>query len=236
MNNRTLNDTRITATSASTYMTCWKVHKGSYRVEPQRQVLTRKFAYECYRLARQHDRAGRCTRGSRGTIGQSAMAVLEALIHDFLNYTTGRLDPSYERLAQAANLTRSTVAIALNKLRDLGIISWIRRCSGRNTTDGWRLEQDTNSYAIELPENWVGYKRPASMQHRIEPSEIGAHPPLPDVQTMAVAHLNTGGSIETAISILKDEPADKLAAALAEFGRLVLKSESRTETGPKIER
>src|SRR4051812_18711848 len=69
--------------------------------------------------------------GTHGAIGPSALQVLHALLFDFLNYTTGRLDPSYAAIAWKANLCKRAVADALKRLHGLGIITWIRRCSER---------------------------------------------------------------------------------------------------------
>ena len=89
-----------------------------------------------------------------------ALQVLHALIFDFLNHRTGRLDPSYAAIARKANVCERTVATALARLRELGILHWVRRCA-----ESWRdgrfvLEQETNAYAV-LPESqWRGYRPP----------------------------------------------------------------------------
>jgi hypothetical protein len=54
--------------------------------------------------------------------------VLHALIFDFLNHRTGRLDPSYEAIARQAGVCVRAVATALKRLRELGILHWVRRC------------------------------------------------------------------------------------------------------------
>ncbi len=55
--------------------------------------------------------------------------MLHALIFDFLNFRTGRLDPSYAAIARKANVCERTVATALKRLRELGILNWVRRCA-----------------------------------------------------------------------------------------------------------
>ena len=86
--------------------------------------------------------------------------MLHALIFDFLNHRTGRLDPSYAAIAAKAGVCVRTVATALRRLRELGILNWVRRCA-----ESWRdgrfvLEQQTNAYAV-LPESqWRGYRPP----------------------------------------------------------------------------
>jgi len=48
-------------------------------------------------------------------VGPSALQVLHALIFDFLNYTTGRLDLSYKAIARQANLCERAVADGLKR-------------------------------------------------------------------------------------------------------------------------
>ena len=55
-----------------------------------------------------------------GAVGHTALAVLHALIFDFLNHRTGRLDPSYAAIAAKAGVCVRTVASALQRLKALG--------------------------------------------------------------------------------------------------------------------
>ena len=87
--------------------------------------------------------------------------MLHALIFDFLNHRTGRLDPSYAAIARKAGVCVRTVATALARLRELGILNWVRRCA-----ESWRdgrfvLEQETNAYAVLPDSQWRGYRPPA---------------------------------------------------------------------------
>jgi hypothetical protein len=53
-----------------------------------------------------------------------------------------------------------TVATALARLRELGILNWVRRCAERWADGRFVLEQETNAYAV-LPESqWQGYRPP----------------------------------------------------------------------------
>jgi hypothetical protein len=77
-----------------------------------------------------------------------------------LNFGTGRLDPSYAAIARKAGVCVRTVATALARLRELGILSWVRRCA-----ESWRdgrfvLEQETNAYAVLPATQWRGYQPP----------------------------------------------------------------------------
>jgi hypothetical protein len=64
-----------------------------------------------------------------GAVGHTGLQVLHTLIFDFLNYASGRLDPSYAAIARKANVCERAVATALKRLRELGILNWVRRCA-----------------------------------------------------------------------------------------------------------
>jgi hypothetical protein len=53
------------------------------------------------------------------------------------------------------------VATALQRLKALGILNWVRRCA-----ESWRdgrfvLEQETNAYGLLEESQWRGYRAPA---------------------------------------------------------------------------
>ncbi len=154
-------------------------------------------------------------------MGHTALQVLHALLFDFLNYTSGRLDPSYAAIARKANVCQRTVANALNRLRALGILNWVRRCAESRREDGrFMLEQDTNAYAV-LPETqWRGYRPPLDPP-RPEAGTWGDHPALPSVLAQATVEGQEGGTLRQVIGILDSDPTDALAAALARLGQAV---------------
>jgi hypothetical protein len=83
-----------------------------------------------------------------GAVGHTGLQVLHTLIFDFLNYASGRLDPSYAAIARKANVCERAVATALKRLRELGILNWVRRCA-KDWQDGrFVLAQETNAYAV----------------------------------------------------------------------------------------
>jgi len=73
-------------------------------------------------------------RGQDGAIGRNSLAVARALIYGFLNWKTGRLDPSHQEIAKRANIAPRSVARGLDALRRAGVVEWVRRCV--ETTDG----------------------------------------------------------------------------------------------------
>jgi len=138
----------------------WPVWSGSAANPVQFAPMAKKAAVRLWHRARDFDRGTHEPGRHGGAVGHVGLAVLHALIFDFLNHRTGRLDPSYAAIARQAGVCVRTVATALKRLRELGILNWVRRCA-----ESWRdgrfvLEQQTNAYAV-LPEGqWRGYSPP----------------------------------------------------------------------------
>ena len=89
-----------------------------------------------------------------------------------------------QAIARKAGVCVRTVATALARLRELGILNWVRRCA-----ESWRdgrfvLEQQTNAYAV-LPESqWRGY-RPPQEPPAPAPGTWGEPAPMPSVLAQA---------------------------------------------------
>jgi hypothetical protein len=197
----------------------WPVWSDSTTKGVRFQPTPKKAAVKLWHRARDFDRKTRCKDHHGGAVGHAALQVLHALVFDFLNYTTGRLDPSYAAIARAANVCERTVATAIQRLKELGILNWVRRCTEKRREDGrFVLEQETNAYAVLPPSQWKGYSPPPEAPAPM-PGTWGDHPPLPCLLTQAVAEQKASGSFQTVIGILDSDPADRLAAALARLGR-----------------
>ena len=91
--------------------------------------LPKKVAMRLWRYAREFDRQTKEKGRHGGAVGHTGLQVLHSLIFDFLNHRTGRLDPSYAAIATKAGVCVRTVATALKRLRELGILNWVRRCA-----------------------------------------------------------------------------------------------------------
>ena len=198
----------------------WPVWSESTTQEIQFQRLPKKAAVRLWHQARDFDRRTHQPGRHGGAVGHSALQVLHALVFDFLNYATGRLDPSYAAIARKANVCERTVATALKRLRELGILNWVRRCA-----KGWQdgrliLEQDTNAYAVLPATQWRGY-RPPPAPPTPAPGTWGDPPPLPSLLAQAAAERHAGGSLSRVVEILETDPGDMIAAALARLGRAV---------------
>src|SRR5215213_9926792 len=150
------------------------------------QPIPRKKAAAIWNKARRLDM--RTSRKGRhgGMIGRSALTVLSVLIFDFLDYDTGRLDPSHAAIARKARMCERTVATALQKLQILGILTWLRRCREERGPWGVHLKQESNSYTLLSPPIINDDPPPP------EPGTCGEHPPLPDTMTQAVEAMRNG--------------------------------------------
>ena len=96
-----------------------------------------------------------------GMIGHSGMIVLRCLLFDFLNTTSGRLDPSYAAIAEKTRLGRSVVIEAVKRLVGAGLIQRTRRLIRERVKAWcelagrvmwfWRTRQTSNAYRVNFP-------------------------------------------------------------------------------------
>ena len=165
-----------------------RVWKGSARGEIKTQPLSRKEASRLYHDARRFERQtrGRVESAYRpgkisareGKIGQAGLAVLQALLFDFLNNKSGRMDPCYETLARAANLSRATVGRALARLKAAGVLNWVPRCwpMEQGPEGGFLMRQRSNLYGVTPAGQWRGFHK-APDPPPPDPATWGATPP-----------------------------------------------------------
>jgi DNA-binding transcriptional ArsR family regulator len=190
--------------------------------------IPKKKAVKLYHQATAWDRATRDKGRHGGKLGKPACAVLQALIFSFLCHRTGRLDPSYEGLAKKTGYSRSTVAVALRRLRDAGVISWVRRCIGEMRDGRFVLAQERNAYVILTETMWKGYRAAPTVPITPEPGTWGEHPPLPRALTQAALDQDNGLSRASVIDALESDPGDELAHALARMGRAMNATKRQT--------
>lgn len=169
-----------------------------------------------------------------GSIGSACLRVFECLAFDFLNFKSGRLDPSYNAIAAKTGLGRSTVAEALKRLKALGVINWVRRCSpvpggSPSSRHGIRMEQDSNAYGLCPASCWLGYIEPPTFV--MQPHEWGAVPPLLSCHEQAIQDGKRGASVTDMVRTLKLDPDNEIAAALARLGENVARRSASQNTG-----
>lgn len=200
------------------------VWKGSTTGEVKFAPLPKREAVKIFHDVRRFERQTAITRrdafgkvSTQGRIGRMGILVLHALIFDFLNYKTGRLDPGHQAIAEKAGICKRSVAYGLERLRKAGVLNWVQRCAGRLVDNHFTLEQDTNAYGILPPSQWQGY-RPAPEPPPPDPASWGASPPLPGALALAAAAIGAGDR-RRAQALMACDPGDLLAAAMARLGR-----------------
>src|SRR3954449_11239669 len=192
--------------------------------------LKQKKAVKIFHKARAFERQTRPKGKQDGALGRNGLLVLHALIFDFLNFATGRLDPAIASIAKKACISISSAKRGLANLKRSGVLHWIRRAAETHDGKGrFCLEQDTNAYGIVSPSQWFGFFDPLPDAPPPHPSEWGAVPPLPPVIDQAAEEIRHGMR-KTALSILESDPGDEAAAALARLGRTM---EAMPEKGQK---
>jgi hypothetical protein len=186
-------------------------------------AMPKKAAIRLWHRARDFDRGTHQPGRHGGIVGHTALQVLHALIFDFLNFRSDRLDPSYAAIAHKAGVCVRAVATALARLRELGILNWVRRCA-----ESWRegrfvLEQETNAYAVLPDSQWRGYRPPPPQsRHCPRRAAWGEPAPMPDAVTLA----RLEGDLMGKVMALASDPKDRLARALASLGRVFMVRDS----------
>jgi hypothetical protein len=125
----------------------WPVWRDSTTAEVKFQPMPKKKAVRLYHDARRFERQTRQPGRQDGALGRNGLAVLHALLFDILNYASGRLDPSYAKIAEKACISARSVARGLVNLKLAGVLNWLRRCKPAET-DGRFLGSSHDLYKI----------------------------------------------------------------------------------------
>jgi hypothetical protein len=92
--------------------------------------LPKKQAIKLYHRARDFERRTRAPGKQDGALGRNGLAVLHAMIFDFLDFRTGQLDPAQKTIARKANICLRSVARGLVNLKLAGVLNWLALHSG----------------------------------------------------------------------------------------------------------
>lgn len=124
---------------------------GNLRGAKRRIAALLKSARELERRTRAQ-RQAEMPGAKNGVLGPIALEVLEVMYNRFLDYRTGRLDPSVATIAEAVGHSYDAVHRALNKLRENGFLHWVRR-SRKTENEGYgpQIEQISNAYVLLVP-------------------------------------------------------------------------------------
>src|SRR3954454_8293289 len=214
----------------------WPVWRGSVAGPVRFAALSRKQAARLWHKARRWDRDTRQPGRHGGIIGRTALTTLYALLFDFLNHRTGRLDPSLDAIAAKAGCCRRAVVDALARLRDLGLLHWQRRCEETRDAEGrFRVPQRTNAYGLLPPSQWRGYRDTDPPPP--DPATLGAPESIPDPIEAAVAEI-TNGQRKAAMAALEAESprqtGDGAGRARPRNGRNLTECICCQETLPRI--
>jgi len=182
--------------------------------------LSKKDASILYVKAEAFERQTRKPGKQDGDVGRNGLKILYALLFYFLNYKTGRLDPSQKAIARQANISERSVTRGLTKLKAAGILNWVNRAGETRDEKGRYCQyQTTNAYAVLPSSQWKGFIE--DIRHNPpppHPTAWGATPPLPDLITQALTEIKHGERA-TALTILETDPKDTVAGALARYWR-----------------
>lgn len=208
------------ANNSVSHPVIWQCWKGSMRADtkaaPVAAPMPKRDAAKFWHKARELERRSRTPGRQDGRLGRNGLAVLHALIFDFLNHRTGQCDPSYEQIAAAAAISVRSVARGIKKLKAAGILDWARRCIADADASGrFVLRQISNAYEIIMRELVLETPRAP------EPGTWGDHPSDGNALDRAAAAARDGLSGQAVIRQLEHEPG--LGEALARLGRHFVK-------------
>jgi hypothetical protein len=202
-----------------TYAT-WPIWHDSTTKEVKFQPMKKKEAVKLWHKARAFERQTRQPGLQDGALGRSGLAVLHSLLFDSLNYVSGALYPSYATIAENAATSVSSVWRGLKKLKEAGVVNWLRRCKEEYIDGRFTLKQESNAYAVLPCSQWNGFSEPPAAPPP-EAGTWGDHPPLPGALELAAVVGREGGDLTARIAALESDEGDLLARALAGLGRAI---------------
>jgi len=173
--------------------------RGSTLDPVKYRPLTREQRARLSFLAEKFDAHTRDPGKHGGCLKRTGLQVLRILLFHFHNVHNGRCDPSLDTIAKAAGMARSTVAKALNRLEEAGIIERIRRVRFVRLNGRKRCVQWSNAYLLNVPYHFR--KDEGDYANSAKSSESGKKP-------------------ETTAADIKNQPPmhPDVAAALARLG------------------
>ena len=198
----------------------WPVWHDSTTKEVKFQPMKKKEAAKLWHKLRKYENQSKQPGHQDGAIGRNGILIMQSLLFDFLNYVSGALYPSYAAIAEKSGVSLSSVYRGLNKLRDAGVINWVRRCKEDYIDGRFTLRQESNAYAVLPSSQWNGFSEPPEAPPPAA-GTWGDHPPLPGGLDLASIVRREGGSLSAQIAALEGDDGDPLARALAGLGRLM---------------
>ena len=121
----------------------WPVWRDSTTAKVKFSPLPKKKAVKFFHKMRDFERQTRQPGKQDGALGRSGLGVMHTLLFDFINYATGRLEPSLAAIACKACMSVSSVKRGLANLKAVGVLNWIRRAGETRDEKGrfWCVRQ-----------------------------------------------------------------------------------------------
>lgn len=119
----------------------------SSQLGSQIMQAARRFSWESMRARAKGKR--------RGALTDIDVQILEAMIFVFMDWKTGRLEPTYAAIAAKTGRGRATIAASLARLEKAGLLERMRRFKRIEGADGQKtpqVEQAPNAYRVSLPQ------------------------------------------------------------------------------------
>jgi hypothetical protein len=196
------------------------VWSGSVQKPVEFRPLPKREALRAWHDLRRYERQTKKPRHQDGAIGRNGLAVMHALLFDYIDYATGQLTPTRASIARAANICIRSVDRGLAKLKAAGVLDWKRRCEESFENGIFRLEQIASAYFVQAQSLWRGFWRPPECPGPW-PEAWGRTPPLPDALAMAGRARAEGASREAQLAAFECDPRDGLANSLGRLFRAV---------------
>jgi hypothetical protein len=191
----------------------WPVWRGSTRTPVRFLPMTQREAVKAWHDLRRFERQTRQPGHQDGAIGRNGLAVVHACLFDLMDRATGQLEPTRAEIARVAGISIRSVDRGLAKLKEAGVLNWLRQCTGEIEDGIYRLRQKASAYFVLAQSHWRGFWR-----HPEPPAPFdeawGRTPPLPDPIAMASMARAAGEGRGAQLAAFECDPFDKLATSL----------------------
>ena len=146
----------------------------------------------------------------RGPLTRATLDVLRTLLWGFHNQRTGRCFPSYEAIAEAAKVSRATVARAIVVLEAAALMSWENR-----------LVRQRVAVMGLFGREWQSVPQRTSNAYRFLDPQLANRPTLPKSQNSTGTPVGES-SPQAQLTIADLNPANRLDAMLLRLGKSIL--------------
>ncbi len=151
----------------------------------------------------------------RGPLTRATLDVLRALLWGFHNRHTGRCFPSYEAIAEAAKVSRATVARAITVLEAAALMSWENR-----------LVRQRVAVMGLFGREWQSVPRRTSNAYRFHDPQIANRPALPKSQNSTGTPVGES-SAQARVTTARLNPVNQLDTMLLRLGKSILNRDEK---------